>query len=336
MYHPRVKGTYYDMGFNYGTVLYKHGFRVTEQSAEKLDFKTESEKEVGRVFPEILHEIQGLADACHASYDNLAAFLLSIGVFKVEPMCSVFATFNGSDIIFGRNYDFCYSFKKYTESYLTLPEDGYRSVGHTDIFVGREDGVNEKGLAIAMTGVAEKTIEPGINFPLAIRCVLDKCADVEEGVELLLDAHLSTTSNYLLADRKGNMVVVEASPKLTRVCRPVDDDSFIVCTNHFLHPEMSEMEDQKERSRSNWDSVPRYTTIYNMLQKKDGEISVETAQEILSDHDGYVCSHQKKIQLGTIWSLIATLRQPNIFRAEGHPCKSKYKLDNRLNKALRM
>jgi hypothetical protein len=73
---------------------------------------------------------------------------------------------------------------------------------------------------------------------------------------------------------------------------------------------MLEMEEQKERSRSNWDCVLRYITIYNMLQKKDGEISVETAQEILSNHDGYVCSHQKKIQLGTIWSLIAPSDSP--------------------------
>ena len=335
MFHPRVKGSYYEMGHRYGTILYKHGFRVSEQSTEKLDFGRRSEKEVKRVFPEVLEEIQGFADACHASYENLSSLILSIGAFKVEPMCSAFATFNGSDAVFGRNYDFFYSFKKYTESYLTCPKEGYWSIGQSDIFVGREDGVNEEGLAIAMTGVAEKVIKPGINFPLAIRCVLDKCACVEEGVKILSGAHFSRTDNYLLADKDSNMVVVEASPSRVRVRRPEDGDTFIVCTNHFLHPEMLEMEDQKERTRTEWDSVPRYTTIYNVLKQHCGKIDTKTARKILSNHNGYVCSHQKNIQLGTLWSVIATLKKLQIFRAEGRPCRAKYRPDARLNKALK-
>ncbi len=332
MFHPRVKGSYYEMGYRYGTVLYKHGFRVSEQTTEKLDFGIKSEKEVKRVFPEILEEIQGFSDACHTSYEHLASFILSIGAFKAEPMCSAFATFNGSDVVFGRNYDFYYSFKKYTESYLTCPKEGYRSIGHSDIFIGREDGVNEKGLATAITGVKEKIIKPGINFPLAIRYVLDKCASVNEGVKTLSDAHFSTANNYLLADKNGSIAVVEAAPDRVRVRRPEDGNSFMVCTNHFLHPEILEMENRKERC---WDSVPRYTTIYNSLKKHDGKIDVKTAQKILSNHSGYVCSHQKTIQLGTLWSVIATLKNLQIFRAEGHPCRAKYKQDNRLNKAIR-
>ena len=333
MFHPRVKGTYYEMGYRYGTILYKHGFRVTEQPTEKLDFGRKSEKEVKRVFPEVLEEIQGFADACHASYENLAAFILSIGAFKAEPMCSAFATFNGSDVVFGRNYDFYYSFKKHTESYLTCPKDSYWSMGHSDIFVGREDGVNEKGLAIVITGVGEKIIKPGINFILAVRYVLDKCASVEEGVKTLSDVHFSTTNNYLLADKDGNIAVVEASSDRVRARKPEEGNSFIVCTNHFMHPEMLKMENQKERC---WDSVPRYTAIYNALKQQDGKIDVKTAQKILSNHSGYVCSHQKNIRLGTLWSVVATLKKLQIFRAEGHPCRAKYKPDTRLNQAILM
>jgi predicted choloylglycine hydrolase len=334
MFHPIVKGSYYEMGYRYGTILYKHGFRVAEQTSEKLKFGRESEKEIKRIFPEILQETQGFAEACHASYDQLSALLMSIGAFKVEPMCSVFAVANDSDVLFGRNYDFFYSFKKYSESYLTRPKDGYISLGHSDIFIGREDGVNEKGLAIAMTGIAEKTTKPGVNFPIIIRCMLDKCASVEQAIKTLSDAHLSTTSNYLLADREGSMAVVEASPERVRIRRPEDNNSFVVCTNHFVHPEMQDMEDQKERSASNWDTIPRYTAICNALKHQKRKINIESAKKILADHSGYVCSHQEKIKLGTIWSIIATLKQLQVFRAEGHPCKTKYRQDLRLNKAI--
>lgn len=330
MYHPTVKGTYYEMGHTYGTLLYNHGFRVPEQSDEKLNHGKKSEAEVRRIFPEILEEIQGFADGCHVPYEHFAAFMLSVGAFKVEPLCSVFAAFNGSDTVVGRNYDFFYSFRKFIESYVTCPKGGFYSVGHTDIFIGREDGVNEKGVAIAMTGVAEKVIKPGINFPLIIRCVLDTCESVEESVNVLSKAHFSSASNYLVADKR-DMAVVEASAERVRVRRP--DDHFIVCTNHFVHPEMQEMEDLKEREGGNWDSIPRYKTIHEAL--KGGRITVEDAQRILKTHTGYVCSHQEKIKLGTIWSLVLTLQKPEIFRAEGHPCRAKFAKDSRLEKALK-
>jgi predicted choloylglycine hydrolase len=334
VFHPTVKGSYHDMGYRYGTVLYNHGFRVSDQSSEKLDFGRKSESEVKRVFPEVLEEIAGFADACHTSHEQLAAFMFSIGAFKPEPMCSAFAAASGSDPLFGRNYDFYYSFKRYTESYLTCPKNGYWSLGDSDVFIGREDGVNEKGLAVAITGVADTVIEPGISFVLAARCVLDKCANVEEAVKTLSDAHHSANMNFLLADREGGMAVVEASADRVKVRKPEEGDSFIVCTNHFVHPEMQDREDQKERSGSNWDSVPRYATIYNTLKKQRGKIDVKEAQRILSNHSGYVCSHQKRIKLGTLWSVTATLKQPQVFRAEGHPCRTRYRQDLRLNKAV--
>lgn len=335
MYHPTVKGSYYDMGFKYGTVLNEHGFKLENQSKEKLDFGSESEPEVKRVFPEILEEIKGFADACHKPFEQAAAFMFGIGAFKVEHGCSVFASFNGSDVIFGRNYDFFYSFKKITESYLACPEKGYSSLGQTDVFIGREDGVNEKGLAIAMTGVSSLGNHPGISFCLAVRGVLDKCASVEEGVRLLGNAQHVSTFNYLLADRQGNMAVVEASPSRVRIRTPRKGQNFILCTNHFVHTEMQDMEDPNARETTEWDSLPRYASISRILEENKGTVNIKLAERILSNHEGFVCSHQQRIKLGTIWSVIATLKDLQILRAEGHPCKTSYKRDSRLNRIIR-
>jgi predicted choloylglycine hydrolase len=321
------------MGHRYGMVLSKHGFRVLEQSKEKLDFGRDSEYHVKRVFPQVLEEIKGFADACKAPYEQLEAFMFGIGGFKPEPMCSVFASFNGADVVFGRNYDFFYSFKKYTESYLTKPEGGYISVGHTDVFIGREDGVNEKGLAIGMTGVPSEGNSPGISFCLLVRCVLDKCATVKDALEILTKAQHISTFNYLIADKQGNMAVVEAAPEKVRVRKPEGRRGYIVCTNHFVHPEMEDMEDQKARNTTEWDSMPRYNLITSVLAERN-RIDVKVAERILSNHSGYVCSHQEKIKLGTIWSVIASLNKPQILRAEGHPCRTHYKQDVRLNKAV--
>jgi len=329
MYHSRVSGTYYEMGFRYGSLLYKHGYRVPDTSREAIAFAEQCEREVKRVFPEILDEIEGFAEACNSTYEQLAAFNFNIGVYQ-PAACSVFAASTRSGVIFGRNYDFFYRFRKHSESFLTIPVEGYASVGNSDVFIGREDGVNEKGLAVAMTWVSPQQIKPGINFVLLARCVLDKCANVKEAVQTLTDAHPLRADGWLVADREGDKAVVEACPEKVRVRKP--EGNFIVCTNHFVHPEMREMEDEGGRPS---DSPERYTTIYSALEDNGENLDVEGAQQILSDHTGGVCSHIDDIQLGTLWSLIANLQKPLILLAEGHPCRAKYKQDNRLNKVMR-
>jgi len=331
MYHSRVSGTYYEMGFRYGSLLYRHGFRVPEVTSETLAFGVECEREVKRIFPDVLEEMRGFADACHAPYENLSSFIFSVGVSK-PAACSVFATWNGSDVLFGRNYDFFYRFKEHSESFLTVPTNGYCSVGNSDIFIGREDGVNEKGLAVAMTWVSPEEVKPGINFALLTRCILDKCANVKEALRTLTEARHLAANGYLVADRERDMAVVEACPEKIRIRRPEANSGFIVCTNQFMHPEMKDMENVKDRPP---DSEHRYTTIYNKLRQEGGKSTLTDAQKILSDHTGYVCSHIDSIKMGTLWSIIATLNKPSIYLAEGHPCRTKYKLDTRLSRALR-
>jgi len=334
MYHPRLNGSYYDMGRSYGALLYKHGFRVTAQSKEKLEFAAESEPEVRIGFPEILDEIRGFAEGCHASYQDMAAFMLTIGAFKPQPMCSAFAASNGSDVVFGRNYDFYYSFKKYTESYLTMPQDAFISLGHSDVFIGREDGINENGLAIAMTGLSDKTVKPGASFVLAVRLVLDKCANVKEAAKSLSSMHASACANFLLADCAGDMAVAEVSPDKAMIRTPEHGESFIVCTNHFVLPEMQQYEDLERRKIENWDTIPRYTAISEGMKKAGRKMNLEVAQRIMSDHTGYVCSHQNKIKLGTLWSIVANLKNLDVLRAEGNPCRTKYKADQRLKRSI--
>jgi predicted choloylglycine hydrolase len=334
MYHPRIKGSYYEMGQSYGAILYRHGFRVTAQPKEKLDFAAKSEPEVRRVFPEILDEIRGFAEGCHASYEDMAAFMMTIGAFKPQPMCSSFAAFTGSDVLFARNYDFFYSFKKYTESYLTAPQDAFISLGHSDVFIGREDGINENGLAIAITGVCDKAVKPGVSFVLAVRLALDKCANVKEAAKSLLNMHASANTNFLLADKTCDMAVAEVSPDKAIIRTPKNSENFIVCTNHFILPEMQQYEDLERRSRENWDTIQRYMAISDGIRRAGRKMNIEAAQQIMADHTGYVCSHQNNIKLGTLWSITADLKNLDVFRAEGNPCRTKYKEDPRLKRAV--
>ena len=330
MYHPRLRGTYHQMGLKYGAMLRRHGFKLPEIKEETLQLGLKCEGDVKAVFPEVLEEVRGLSEALQEPYERVAAFILTVGYGK--PMgCSSFTSVNDSTVIFGRNYDFYYRFEKYCESYLTRPKGAYASLGNTDIFVGREDGVNDKGVAVSIHFVSAQLGTPGINFPVAVRFILDKCSNTAEAVNFLTNSRFLTANNYLLADREGELAVVEASPAGVRVRRPEAGESFIAATNHFVHPEMKPFEDASKRDP---DSEIRYGTILRSLREVRGHVTEGIAKRILSNHEGRVCSHLDYIKLGTLWSQILDLKRPTVLRAEGQPCKTKYRPDKRLQAAV--
>ena len=315
------------MGMKYGNALGKHGFKPPRIEDELVALGMKCEAEVATIFPEILEEIHGFAEGIKEPYDKLAAFILTVG-YRKPIGCSAFASANDSTAIFGRNYDFYYRFEKNSESYLTRPSGAYASLGNTDIFVGREDGVNEKGLAVSMHFVAAQLGTPGINFPIAIRFMLDKCANTEEAINFLTHAKLLTANSYLIADQTGNLAVAEASPAGVRVRRPEAGESFIAATNHFVHPEMKPYEETAKRDP---DSEMRYNTILGSLREVHGHVTEGIAKRILSSHEGRVCAHLDYIKLGTLWSQIIDLKRLSVLRAEGSPCKVKYRPDKRLS-----
>ncbi len=332
MYHPRLRGSHYEMGYHYASLIYKHGFRIShlpKLSTEALDFGRQSEKIAARHLPEILEEIKGFADGCKGSYDYSASFLLNIGIQEFRaPNCSLFAAANSSEVIFGRNHDYSPAFKKFAESCLVSPKGGFSFIGQSDVFIGKCDGVNEKGLAIGMASVAGKTMRPGINFEIANRYVLEKCATVQEAVNALLKLEFSTAQNFLLADRSGEMAVVEACADKIRVRKPENEKGFIVATNNFLHPEMKDREQDHD---GDWfHSEARYRTIHDTLIQHNGELRLQDAQRLLSGRYGFVCQYDKRSGIDTIWSVVADLKGPQIFRAEGNPGRTKFKEDGRL------
>ena len=94
-----------------------------------------------------------------------------------------------------------------------------------------------------------------------------------------------------------------------------------------MHPDMRDLEKLEERPT---DSMQRYEAINGRLQQLKEKAKTKDAQDILSDHPRLVCSHREESQLGTLWSIIATLKKPTVYRAEDHPCKTRYKMDRRL------
>jgi hypothetical protein len=102
------------------------------------------------------------------------------------------------------------------------------------------DGMNEYGVALAMLSVphAEPALDPNkqtIDEAAAVRLILDNAKTVEEAVEVLKGYNMAFhdgASHFMIADGKGNSVVVEFTGGEITVIK--SDNPWQVVTNFIL------------------------------------------------------------------------------------------------------
>lgn len=224
---------------------------------------------------------------------------------------------DGDGYLFGRNYDY---YKNPTLVILSHPKKGYASISASDIsFIGYNlenlpdtylkrfnslasiftplDGINEKGLCVSILAlppaycVQQDTPRHDVGTSTLVRLMLDRCATVEEALDLLetvdlrQDIAFKAAFHYMVADATGDAAVIEFDPQddwRTIVVRKPEDASHMEVTNHLLAPAYtSPVPDPavgNVESRSWW----RLQTVCDFLSEKEGGITTEEALDCLS------------------------------------------------------
>lgn len=218
--------------------------------------------------------------------------------------CTAFVVKNESgDILFGRNFDFLYapSLQLYT-----APNNGYASVSTVNLaFAGYSgdnlpdgsffdtfltlaapflpfDGMNEKGLAIALLAVpkAEVPYNPDkitLNTTTAIRLVLDKAVTVEEAIELLKQYNIYFSGgiecHYLIADASGHSVIVEYVNQ--ELCVVESETEYQIASNFIAYNGLNIGEGFTE--------FERYDRVQNAIEENNGILEVSGAIQLLAD-----------------------------------------------------
>lgn len=329
MFHPRFKGSHYDIGLKFGKTLKKE--KVDFDQIIKLDeFQREHGKEsqiiLAKVYPQVCDEIQGITDGIDYSYEKFASWLLCMGCCYDPKGCTTFCFNHNNTTFYGRNNDLPPFLKKTSKSILYEPEMGYSFIGNTSSMVNLEEGLNQKGLAVAMEFVVPQKISPGINSVFLVRYLVEKCASTKEAIRALQKLPVASNCQIILADKTGDMAVAECTPDKIFVRKPAADERFVVAANHFSSDEM------KEYNTSNWNiysSDKRYQTAYKALKRIDSVDGVEHAKNILSGKHGFMCQYEKALNFETIWSSVFDITNNKIYRAEGNPQRTKYAEDKR-------
>lgn len=278
------------------------------------------------------YDLDAVVDAGIDANAKLVAFVigkLSRGLYKPEPAtgeekdpfaCTTFQAINsetGDSWIFGRNYDY---FKDPSLVLTSHPRDGYASLSVCDLshlgysleklptklaskalclaaVYAPMDGINEKGLCVSIMALPKQaawqdTGKPVVGTSIYMRLMLDRCATVEEALELTRsldirhDQKAGGGYHYLIADAQGHCAAVEFDLHdgwKTLITEKPDTVAYMHMTNHLLHPKYYTTEENPElgnpHSRSWW----RYGEVKTYMDAREGRVTLDEAQECLAN-----------------------------------------------------
>ena len=318
-----LRGTYYEMGRQLGKQLYEAGTKLPKLDATQARYIDNLVGRVKGLVPDLFDEMRGLAAA--GRYDERAVYFYSLSI-GIVPSCTVVAVsgaHTGGQTLFGRNYDAGPEFADFT-LYRTYPEGGLAHIGCAyNLLIGREDGVNEAGLAIAVTGVhGHNTDAPGLWDHIPVRAVLDQCRTVDEAITLLETLPHLWSKSFLVADKTGEIAVVEAAQQ--KVITTRIKSGFSAIGNHFETPEMRAYCDEKKIPAN---SVHRRETAYRCFKamNESGEsLGRDQLKRLLSTTSDGVRSELRK-DFTTVWSWVGALGERRIELCDRLPEEGSYR-----------
>jgi len=335
--HCITAGSSYEVGFQLGSQLQSDkdlikdlttplfgGQPLPKEMVEKTSALFE------KYIPGINEEIKGFSDAVGVSYSDMVIYSSYI---NLNGGCSHFIVLRDDKaqrkIYHARNYDYNYDERPILITSRTNGKNHNTGFG-CKIF-GRFDGMNNHGLCVSTSSVDLNhtgRIGNGFVFPMVIRAMLEQCSSVYEAKEMFMEMPYAEYRNFLLSDKSGAGVIIEASP-IKKSCRNIEIDSgygFLCSSNHFTLNSCDEIKPVKN-------SLIRQARMEEVLKGKR-DIALDDIKAILSTRypDGLAFPYYTS-GMGTLWSIIfdpVTLSQYVCF---GSPETGTWKLIDQ-NEAL--
>lgn len=324
-------GDHYLIGRTFGTTLKQNKLNLLkiipfELAEERIQFVETCLPIYQRYFPEILAEIQGIADGQEITPLPLQAVLFGMYCLMPGSHCSSFLVKNQQGCYLGRNSDFLTVTEEHclNTHYQFTANEGFNFLGNTTAFVEMEDGINQHGLAIALTSVAPYKVQAGLNVGMLLRLILERCKTIREAEVLIKEIPHAGSGTLVIGDANGQGLLAELSPDKTTIHYLAEPTNFLIATNMFNTPEMVGYNRLPEDT---WLAEERYDTMQNYLEKHAAEVDMNKAQQLLSGDFGFMCEYDRSTGKDTVWSCVYDLPSSQVYRAAGNPAKNPFKED---------
>ena len=259
--------------------------------------------------PGLNDELRGFAEALKEQPEQLAFY----GMTYLRPNCSQLAllpdmTKSGKPLV-ARSYEFSHEAEDFT-LVRTCADGKYRHLGTSVLLFGRDEGVNECGLAVTMSSCGFPVGAPasmrrpslvGLQFWAVIRTLLENCRDTDEALALLAEMPIAYNLNLMLTDKGGNIALFETldGRKALKRISPGCSERYLFAANHPVLPELIPYEPAAMRH-----SLRRHEWLHQRLNDAVKVSEEDLKDMLLSKYPNGLCCHFFREYLGTTKSII--------------------------------
>ncbi len=265
---------------------------------------------IEQINPGLNQEIQGFADELAVKAEQVVFYY---SYLQPQGHCSQAAVHfklpAGGRTYHMRTYDYGWEDEPYNQLLLTTTriKGKPRHIGFALQLFGRYDGMNDEGLSVTTTSgrIRPEMTEEGFVFPAVVRALLDQCTSTKEAVTLISSIPICDYRNYLIADRTGELALVEAAGSQIAAefihTSPDRECKLAVSANHYTLPAMLQhntyiMNNSKARNDA---------LTYALSRLESAEEAVALMKQLAGQPapDG-VCCHHYSEGFGTLWSMV--------------------------------
>ncbi len=203
-------------------------------------------------------------------------------------------------------------------------------------------GVNQQGLAISCNSCfSAKKLKMSLPASLLMQHALQNCVTTGEVVELFKKIDNCSPAILTMVDKQGHACCLEKSQSLQAVRFP--KDGLLVSTNHFLCPEMMEVDIPHDARFSFFSTIQRGERLHLSSEMRhsrlrelictcteiEKEISISLLLDFFKDHGGQLHGNDNTICrhgpiFSTITSMAVVLEDMKIMVTGCAPCEGEY------------
>jgi isopenicillin-N N-acyltransferase-like protein len=308
-------GNPFEIGKQQGRFYRKNG--ISFDNVRDDDVLNKQLRIYKKYYPDFLERCRGVAEVMKCPEDHVLDCFL-VWNTQVENSrkkgCTIFGIKSKKGVFVGRNYDWIPTAEKFFGVYRMMIPGKNPFVGVSDMDVGPksnhpyffdpDDAINDKGLYIGLTYAYDDNWNYGISPTQMITLISETCSSVGDALSMFKKVPLSFPKNFFIADKKGDMAVVEHTSKRYKVVYP--KDNILIQTNDYSDPELAKEDTVLSVMPTN-DTYIRYYEILQKLNQYKGEFSFSRIIKIMGDKKSHICKHVKDVE--TIWCLAMDMKR---------------------------
>ncbi len=225
--------------------------------------------------------------------------------------CTIFGYKKDGKLFVGRNYDWLPKTEKIFTTYTVKNQERNSFIAVTDgayvaeagnnlknLFYNATDAINDKGLFIGINFAYTDKWSYGLSCIHISKFIAETCSTVEESIKVFEKIPVCCPKNFFIADKDGDMVVIEHTSKRFKIIYPKND--ILVQTNHYLDSELAK-EDTVLSVLPIHNTFIRCHETFQRIHLYKNNFNLNKIISVLGKKGTYTCQNFPGIK--TIWTL---------------------------------